>query len=458
MRALQMKVYEKSPIYFQNILTSLDGYRKIKERYQKTYFTFLNFLEKSDSNDLESEVSYQEQEMKKLVRHAAANSPFYQEFYAGINLNEIQTLEDLKKLPVLEKEMVRQNIASMYTIPEAKALVSHTSGTSGTPMKFLYTKDDIQKRMAFLDFFKKQHGVINLEMKRASFSCNRFVPRKQKAKVFWRDNVFLKQRLYSTYECQEQNAAVFVKNLDVYKPEFIDGLPSALYEVAKYINDNEITLSFTPTAIFPTAETLYPHYRKEIEKAFNSPVRDQYASSEGSPFITECIHGRLHYNMKSGIIETTEDGEMVVTCFNTYGTPLIRYKIGDHAEFDMETTNCECGSSHPIVKEIYGRTNDYLVSKKKEKFTAFYLAIQSEKFSTSIRKMQFIQNNLEQIEVLIEKAENYTDEMTGIVRSEMEYLFGNDMKFNIHVLDCIPPQPNGKYRLVVNNLPEEARL
>jgi len=99
----------------------------------------------------------------------------------------------------------------------------------------------------------------------------------------------------------------------------LDGLPSALYELARYILDEKIRLTFTPAAIFPTAETLLPHYRTAIQEAFGCPVRDQYASSEGAPFITECKCGRLHYNMDTGIIEVDDDGEMIVTCFETHG-------------------------------------------------------------------------------------------------------------------------------------------
>ncbi|MDN7244506.1 phenylacetate--CoA ligase family protein [Planococcus shenhongbingii] len=452
MRDLTMKIYDNSPIYFQNLLTSVEGYRKTKKRYGNIYFKYLKKLGQRDYSDEQSEKEHQQLEMQKLLKHAYANSPFYRDYYKDIDIESIQSIEDLKKLPILEKETIRDNIKSMYTVPENSALVSQTLDSTGIPLKFLLTKEDVQKYMAFLDFFKKQHGVVNLEMKRATFSAERFIPKRQQKKVFWRDNYYIKQRLYSTYFCNEQNVKAFVENLDDYKPDFIDGVPSAIYEVAKYINRNNIILSFKPIAIFSTVEALSSAYRKEIEEAFDCPLRVHYASLEGAPFITECVKGNLHYNLSSGVIETTEDQEMVVTSFNTYGTPLIRYNIGERIEMSKEKQRCECGNSHPILKEIKGKKEDYLQSKSKGKFTALYMSMASSKFSSNIRKIQFIQNSRDVIDVMVEAAESYTNAVTLSIHEEMEYIFGEDMRFNIRIVEEIPAQSNPKHKLVINNI------
>lgn len=452
MRDLPMRIYDNSPIYFQNLFASMEGYRKTKSRHGNVYFNYLKELGKRNYSDAAYEKAYQQQELQKLVKYAFEKSPFYQELYKGIDIASIKTVEDLKKLPVLEKETIRENITSMYTIPENSAIVSHTLDSAGIPLKFLFTKEDMQKHMAFLDFFKKQHGATNLEMKRASFSSNRFIPKRQQRKVYWRDNYSSKQRLYSTYYCNEKNAAYFVENLDDYKPDFIDGLPSALYEVAKYINQKRIILSFQPIAIFSSAETLTAQHRSEIELAFNCPVRNHYAAAVGAPFIAECINGNLHYNLSSGIIETNIDKEMIITSFNTYGTPLIRYKTGERIDMQKKGECCECGSAHPVVYQIQDRAEDYLQSKSKGKFTALYMSMASSRFSDSIRKIQFIQNTPDVIDVMIEASEGYTNAMTESIHEELVYIFGTDMHFNMRIVEEMPIQSNNKFRLVINNL------
>lgn len=452
MRELPMKIYDNSPIYFQNLLTTIEGYRKTKSRYGHTYFKLLKELGKRDGSDRIAERKCQEEEMRNLIQYAVEQSPFYREFYKDIDLEGIQTIDDLKKLPILEKEMLQNNIESLYTVPENAAIASHILDSTGTPLKFLSTKEDVQRHMAFLDFFKKQHGAINLEMKRASFSSNRFIPKRQQKKVFWRDNHYIKQRLYSAYYCNEKNAKAYIENLDSYKPDFIDGLPSAICELAKYINQHKIILSFQPIAVFSTAEKLKPQCRKEIEEAFNCPVRNHYTFVEGAPLMTECVKGKLHYHLQSGIIETTEDKEMIITGFNTHGTPLIRYRTGELIDLPLEEEYCGCGSAHPILREFHGREDDFLQAQSRGKFTALYMSMADSVFSASIRKIQFIQNAPDAIDVMIEAADSYTSAMTESIHEELVYIFGDEMKFNIRIVEEIPPNKKNKFRLVINNL------
>lgn len=452
MRELPMKIYDNSPIYFQNLLTTIEGYRKTKSRYGHTYFELLKDLGSLDDSDLTAGKKQQQEEMRKLIYYAVERSPFYQDFYKGIDLESIRTVEDLKKLPVLEMDMVQKNIADFYTLPESAAVVSYILDHSGMPLKFLITKEDMQRHMALLDFFKMQHGATNLEMKRASFSSNRFIPKRQRKKVFWRDNHAVKQRLYSSYYCNGKNAKAYVENLDNYKPDFIDGLPSAICELAKYINLNKIILSFQAIAVFSTEEKLTPECRKEIEEAFNCPVRHHYAFTEGAPLISECAKGRLHYDRSSGIIETTEDKEMIITGFNTYGTPLIRYKTGELIDLAVAEERCGCGNAQPVLRKLQGREEDFLQSQSRGKFTALYMSMAGSNFSASIRKIQFIQMAPDTIDVMIEAAESYTMAMTESIQEELIYIFGEKMKFNIRIVEEIPPTKKNKFRLVIDNL------
>jgi phenylacetate-CoA ligase len=450
---IKMEIYNQAPIWFQNILTTFQGLIYKNQRYGTHYFTYLNELKERDYSNLNEQEKLQNLRLVQLVQHAVNNSPFYKKYYESLDLNDINTVEDIDKIPILPKEVVRENIDLFYTIFENDGIVSNTSGTTGTSLKFIYSYEDFQKRLAYLDHFKAQHGFIAFEMKRASFSTAKVVPPNQKSKVFWRNNFFLKQRIYSGYHCKGENIKLYIDDLNRYKPDSLDGLPSSLYELARYIIDNNIKLTFTPIAIFPTAETLLPHYRLAIEKAFKCPVRDQYASSEGAPFITECKFGSLHYNMDTGIIEVDDNGEMIVTCFETYGTPLIRYKIGDKAVISEEKTKCKCGSIHPIIKGIEGRSLDYLVSRSNGKFTAIFLSLVSQDFNNSVKRMQFIQNSIERIDILLEVDKNYEQHsMNQIILEKLRYSFGEDMIFNISVVDEIPKEPSGKFRLIKNNL------
>ena len=108
--------------------------------------------------------------------------------------------------------------------------------------------------------------------------------------------------LFSAYHVNEENLKFYVNKLNDFKPESLDGYPSVLHRIAKYILKNNITLKFKPIAIFPTAEALTVEMKEDIENAFNAPVRNQYASSEGAPFIVENTKGELEIAPMSGVL------------------------------------------------------------------------------------------------------------------------------------------------------------
>src|SRR5699024_5440935 len=141
----------------------------------------------------------QMRELKKLLQFTVNHSPFYRDIYKGINIQQIQTPFDLKKLPILEKEMVRNHVEKMYTIKEKDAVVSHTSGTTRISIKYLNNYKGIQNCNVILDNCKRQHGFINGQMKKASFNSSEIVAANQQKKIFWRDKESMKQRLYTSF-------------------------------------------------------------------------------------------------------------------------------------------------------------------------------------------------------------------------------------------------------------------
>ena len=446
-----MTLYNRSPIFVQNMMTTAQGFLYRLERYGAPYRKALRAYRQTDYTDGHALAEAQWARAEELIRHALANSEFYREFYRDVDVETALKNRDLSAFPVLEKEIVRQNIERMYTLSPKDGVVSNTSGTTGKSMRFVHTKEDFQARMAYLDAFKMQHGFIPMKMKRASFSSAKVVPPNAKTTVFWRDNHAIRQRIYSGYHCKGDNVRYFVESLNRWKPQSLDGYPSAMYEIAQYILQNNITLDFTPIAIFPTAETLLPHYKQAIEKAFRCPVRDQYASSEGAPFINECTDGKLHYCMDTGIIEFCEDGRMLLTCFETHGTPLIRYDIGDKA-FLSDADTCGCGCAMPIVERIEGRTHDFIQSPRNGKFSAIYMSLVSGEFHNCMKAMQFVQNDLHAVDVNIETDDAYDPGMDQIIIDKLHYSLGDEVEIRIHRLDEIPKDPSGKFRFIINNV------
>ena len=447
------KIYENIPIFFQNIMVSTKGFFNYFERYGKEYREYYNVLKNFGKLNLNEKVEYQNKELVRFINYVYENSKFYRELYKDINIAKIKTIEDLKKLPTVTKEMIRENIQDVITINRKSAVEGHTGGTTGKSLVVLFTKKDMMRRMAILDYFKEEVGFINNKMKKATFNGKHIVPQKQKKKVFWRYNCANKQMIYSSFHLTEENYKYYVESLNKFKPQAIDGFFTSMCDVASYIERNNLKLEFTPIAIFPTSETLSKSGVELLERVFKCNVYNQYASSEGAPLITECKCRRLHMEMLDGIFEFKENSnDILVTSFTTYGTPLIRYEIGDSMVLSNEK-KCECGNQSIMVERIDGRSRDFLYATNGCKINSGNVSNIFKNVPNAIIKVQIIQSKIDKIVVkLVVDEKKYKKEFEDIIVSETKAKLGNDLEVEIKIVDNIEREKSGKYRMIINNI------
>jgi phenylacetate-CoA ligase len=449
---MKRSILHKFPVFVQDIAISLYGYNLYRQRYGQEYKAHKNMLLQSQNKPLDVLKREQNEELCRFIKYAQKHSSFYRELYAGINLNQITSVDDLGLLPVVDKEMLRANIESVYTISPKDSIAAFTGGTTGKALQVRFTKEDFQKRMAYLDVFKLNLGVDPFKCKKATFSGRELFERSDSNKIFWRENWSYKQRLYSTFDLTSKNIPLYIKDLNKFKPEIINGFVSAIYEIASFAETSNLNFDFIPEAIFTTSETLLPHHRSLIERVFGCRVYDQYASAEGAPFITECAHGQLHYCLDTGVIETISTpagNEMLITSFTTHGTPLIRYKIGDLIEF--KSGSCICGSNHPLVNKIEGRMVDSLESEKYGKISLSHLSDVIKGLPNCVKNVQFQQAAKNKIIVLLavdEKQYNVSTEQK--IQKALCYRFGNETEFVFKTVDSIPREKSGKHALIKN--------
>lgn len=441
-------IYNHAPIAFQNLMISIKGKQLIKQRYTSYYYDELKRL-----RNCQDPFELQQQRMKEFYKYIKKKSNFHNKRLMKFN-NEID-IDNLEHYPVLEKEDIRNNIDEIITGDPNDLLKSGTGGSTGKSLKFYTSKYDMSRKIAYLDYFKEQHGVYK-GMKRVSIGGRKIIPNHQKKKIFWRYNEPLNQLLFSAYHADGENLKYYVQKLNDFKPETLDGFPTVLHRISKYILENNIKLTFTPIAIFPTAEALTDEMKKDIEKAFNCPVRNQYASSEGSPFITENTDGELELGPMSGYFELEKvEGkiyELIVTGFYTTTTPLFRYRIGDSVELYEDLP--ENYTQQDIkIKRIIGRNNDFLYSSEKGMITNVHLSTAIRSLGTDVKESQFIQNEKDRIIVnlVIDDSANkeiIIDKLT----KELKVRFGNSTQFDINFVDSIALTKGGKKRFTINNL------
>jgi phenylacetate-CoA ligase len=449
------RIYDKSPIFLQNLMVTISGYQRNRTRYGRVYYEYKSFLSNFDRLSLKEKLDYQEKELIKFVKYANENSKFYNNLFKNVNMDKIQGIQDLKKLPIVDKEMLRKNINEVFTIPSKGSIEGHTGGTTGKSLVVLMKPDDMMKRMAVLDHFKSRVGFEHLKMKRATFNGKHIIPPQQKKKVFWRYNAACKQMIYSSFNITEENMASYVNSLNKFKPQAIDGFFMSICDIANYIERHDIKLEFQTIAIFPTSETLTKLGRELLERVFKCKVYDQYASSEGAPFVTECENQVLHIELATGVFEKLDEDndEILLTSFTTQGTPLIRYRIGDSMKIDSDSAKCSCGNEAPIVKELQGRKLDYLYTSKGAKINGGNIANLFKNMPNALIRAQTIQNHMNEVRILLEVDKRlYKKEYDELLKNEFEHKFGTESKIVIEHVDEIPREQSGKFRMIKNNV------
>ncbi len=461
MNAFYESLFALAPISLQNWMVSAYGRKLVKQRYGEPYRQELSRLLSKDFGDYGADRALQDRCVVELVRHAVRHSRFYAKLYAGIDVDAFSGVDDLERLPIVDKEMLRANIDDVYTIPPEQGIELFTGGTTGKSLRVVYTPEDFQKRMAYLDAFKIRCGIDPFAARKATFSGRSFAKGlfQGRRKIFWRDNRAYNQRLYSTFDLTEENIPHYLRDLERFKPDVLNGFVSALHQLAVHILRTGKRPGFQPKAIFTTSETLLPVHREAIQEAFGAHIYDQYGSAEGATFVTECRSGRLHYNIDTGVIEAKDFGvgpEMLITSFTTHGTPLIRYRIGDRIVFADGA--CDCGSAHPLVERIDGRAVDYLFSPERGRVSLSHLADVIKGLPNCVKEMQFVQEATDRVAIqLVVDDALYGPEEDKIILAAMRYRFGDRMEFPIRRVAAIPREASGKFALIKNLVGQDAR-
>lgn len=454
------RLYDVSPVLVQNMMISLQGAIFRRQRFTGKFWTYLEEAEGRASLGRGALESYQIQALNDFVKFSYQNSPYYRKTLdkAGFVPDTISSLADIQNLPILEKEDLRQFTDEIRTrlYPKDTLIPIFTSGTTGKPISVGFTHDDMQIRMAFLYRMLGRFGVKPF-MRSVRFSGRTLFPRAEKNKKFWRMNYAANQLLMSSYNLKNENFDAYIKKLQSFKPELIDGYPSSIYVLARYMNSMNLQGAVKPRLIMTTAETLEDYQRAEIKAAFGGcSICNQYASSEGAPFITEDEFGDLVINTDTGVIEVVkpgtdipakagEIGEILVTSFSTHAYPLIRYRIGDTVEPSIMSFSKSM--EMPTVKKILGRREDIL-------FTPYrgYVGRLDTVFKASpstIIETQIVQMSPTSIHLnVVPDKKLFKAEDLDVIKKELKDRLG-DVDIKVKIFTELPRGKNGKLRAVI---------
>lgn len=441
-------ILKYAPVFLQNIAITIYNRHLYQTRHKGLYKKFTEYHKSAKNLSKEEALKESESRLKDFLEHATSNSPWYST-HKGKKLEEF---------PILEKIDLLENLEKISTTHEDSAIISLTGGTTGASMKVLYRQSDIQERFAILDSFRSEHGY-QLGKKTAWFSGKGLIREKDlNSGKCYRDDYVNKIRFFSTFHITKENFESYWKAFTEFSPEYIVGFPSSVYDLCCMAIELNLEFKGKVKVFFPTAETVLRAHREVIGRVLGCKLVDQYASSEGAPFILQCTHGSLHIHPLTGVFEVvdenmnhTNEGELLVTSFTTYGTPLIRYRIGDRIKLASKDFSCPCGSYFPVVEYIDGRSSDFIWSHENGRVNLGNIS-NCTKDVKGIQCFQLTQDAEDEVLVKVVATSDFNLSQEIAFKEALHQRLGQSMKIKISRTDEIPREKSGKFRIVKNSL------
>lgn len=361
------------------------------------------YLTKIWKNQYKDQTQFQKKRLKELVAHAYNTTTYYKELLDSANIKpkDIKSLKDLKKIPITTKIDLKKAqtkaVSNIYKVEDL--LVQETSGSTSIPLKVYRTKNYITKikgsklRSYIANGFRYHHKTAYIAF------------HKSKKRFFHKLGV---HRYYTIkYDDPIKKQA---KDLCELNPKIIEGYPSRIAEIGKYMIKNNMSIS--PKTIFTTSETMTSEAKKNIIKAFGITPTNIYATNESKFIAWECDkHEGFHINTDHVILEIVDEeglpaktgkGQIVITDLHNFAMPLIRYNIKDIGTLGKKP--CSCKRKFPLLKELQGKMNEFFVLKNKEKVLGTQLLSEVVYKLPGIHDFQAVQEDLNNMTIYIKKA------------------------------------------------------
>ena len=455
-------IYEKTPYFWANIFGICGGLRKyIEEKHYSDFKSRLNRLLKSQWLSLGELQAIQLRKLKMLLSHAYSNVPYYHSKFdeIGFHPGDIKDFDDIKKLPLLTKADIKRNYRDFIArnVDTFKVMHQSTSGTTGSPFTVIMDKSTLIWEKVWIQRHRMWSGYTHSDW-RGTLGGHKIVPLTQKKPPFWRYNLVGRQILFSTYHMNSVNLRHYVEKIRKSKISIVDGYPSTIYILAKYLERKNTCLPMK--AVFTGAEPIFDYQRKVIEERMRCKIYDHYGLTEKVVSAGECeAHDGRHITMEGTFVEViparrnssaNDYGELIGTSLVNYTMPLIRYRTGDMSAF-IET-DCICGRKLSRIKPVETKMEDIITTPDGRYVSASNLTFPFKPLS-SIYEAQIVQDDLHNIRIRIVRSEDYGEQDTAELLDGLQTVLGDRLKIHIEFTDAIERTKTGKFRFVVSKIP-----
>lgn len=421
----------------------------LRGRHTMAYYRELKDARRLDADEIRQA---RNKKLLALLKHCYRNVLHYRQAFDHAGIGEPGTSEDLAALAALEREDVRRNPEALKANGYEDRLIPYnTGGSTGAPLVFYTDKVKEARHNAYKLHCRSWYGVMPGE-RQVDFWGSPIELNNQTRLRMTKDRYFLNQVLLSAFDLTEQRLSEYAAFIGHYRPRLIYGYPTVIYRIARYMEETGLKPDLSPRVVVCTSEMLYPQQREAIGRVFGCPVANEYGARDAGLIAHECPHGRLH--LAAGHVHVEVDrpdaegvGDLLITNLDGYGFPLLRYRVGDRGRLSGEA--CDCGLLLPVLGELSGRSNDFLVGNEGKlihSLGAIYILREIQ----GIRQFKIVQHPDRRLEIMV-VGEPLSETTQRSIQDRMAKLLGFDVRVEIHMVEVIPPEKSGKYRWVISH-------
>lgn len=480
MSALE-RIYARLPVFGQNAAVSAYGMYWHWLRFGPGYQRHLAGWQAREAFTALAWQDWTAQRLRAFLTHAATHVPAYRESWTETD-KQAARAGLLAELPLLDKAPLRRDPrAFVRDDVRAPELVFHTSGSTGTPIASIWTRDELRNSLALREARSAGWAGVSFKLPRATFSGRMVEPDPESKGPFHRFNRAEQQVYFSAFHLSPETAERYVRALHQHGVLWLTGYAVSLYLLAKAMRDQALA---PPTlgAIVTTSEKLTAPMRAVMTEAYGCPVFEEYSTVENAVFASECEQGSLHVSPEAGVVEILrpdgtpcdpgEPGEVVATGVLRDHQPLVRFRLGDVASWS--TSPCSCGRALPVLAEVAGRVEDVVIGPDGRQMVRFHGVFVD---LPAVEEGQVIQESLERIRVRVvpsrdepSRDERSRDEANSArnshsteretfgphtvaeIEDRIHQRLGHDVTVEVEAVSRIPRTAAGKFQAVVSKL------
>jgi phenylacetate-CoA ligase len=329
--------------------------------------------------DVETLQELQLRRFKRILKHAYEKSPFYRRKYqeAGVVADDIHTLDDVRAVPIITKDDLREAqwgkapfpYGEILAVPAEEVNEYHqTTGTTGVAVRFADTWADWESYAENWAMMMYSRGLRKTDRVYIPFPYHLFI-------AFWGGHYGVEKlgaEVVPGGQTATEQRVREMKDLGCTATMCTPTYALRMAEIAQKIGidpASQIPVRMIFCAGEPGASV--PATKRRIEEAWDAKVYDHCGATEAPLWAFECeMQSGLHLNEPNVLVEilnpTTFDpaapgevGTVVVTNLNRYAMPSIRFDLKDLTKLSASSEPCQCGRTwRRIEGGIIGRRDD----------------------------------------------------------------------------------------------------